>query len=187
MGLWATWSSGRCPCPWQGHWNWMICEVPSNPNHSMIPWKSMEARDATTEIGQLAPAGTFAFREWWNLLGPARGPGRTLPMELKEKKIIKYSNLSYDCNVLSGLSDRSPSPLIKGKGFTLTFSISVTVATWHALGTGDFTNVWFFNLFFFTTLKYLFYYCCRKKKSHLKPLMRREREFPGEISAVFET
>jgi len=18
MGLWATWSSGRCPCPWQG-------------------------------------------------------------------------------------------------------------------------------------------------------------------------
>ena len=21
MGLWATWSSGRCPCPWQGDWN----------------------------------------------------------------------------------------------------------------------------------------------------------------------
>jgi len=21
MGLWATWSSGRCPCPWQGGWN----------------------------------------------------------------------------------------------------------------------------------------------------------------------
>ena len=20
-GLWATWSSGRCPCPWQGGWN----------------------------------------------------------------------------------------------------------------------------------------------------------------------
>jgi len=20
MGLWATWSSGRCPCPWQGGW-----------------------------------------------------------------------------------------------------------------------------------------------------------------------
>ena len=21
MGLWATWSSGGCPCPWQGVWN----------------------------------------------------------------------------------------------------------------------------------------------------------------------
>ena len=21
MGLWATWSSGGCPCPWQGGWN----------------------------------------------------------------------------------------------------------------------------------------------------------------------
>ena len=21
MGLWATWSSGKCPCPWQGGWN----------------------------------------------------------------------------------------------------------------------------------------------------------------------
>jgi len=21
MGLWATWCSGRCPCPWQGGWN----------------------------------------------------------------------------------------------------------------------------------------------------------------------
>jgi len=21
MGLWATWSSGRCPCLWQGGWN----------------------------------------------------------------------------------------------------------------------------------------------------------------------
>jgi len=23
MGLWATWSSGRCPCPWQGGSNYM--------------------------------------------------------------------------------------------------------------------------------------------------------------------
>jgi len=21
MGLWATWSSGRCPCLWYGGWN----------------------------------------------------------------------------------------------------------------------------------------------------------------------
>jgi len=38
MGLWATWSSGRCPCLKQGGWNQMILNVPSNPNHSMIPW-----------------------------------------------------------------------------------------------------------------------------------------------------
>jgi len=24
MVLWATWSSGRCPCPWQGGWNQVI-------------------------------------------------------------------------------------------------------------------------------------------------------------------
>ena len=35
-GLWATWSTGNCPCPWQGGWNLMIYKVPSNPNHSMI-------------------------------------------------------------------------------------------------------------------------------------------------------
>jgi len=23
MELWATWSSGRCPCLWQGGWNQM--------------------------------------------------------------------------------------------------------------------------------------------------------------------
>jgi len=21
MGLWATWSGERCPCPWHGGWN----------------------------------------------------------------------------------------------------------------------------------------------------------------------
>jgi len=36
MGLGATWSSGRCPCLWQGGWSRMIFKVPSNPNHSMI-------------------------------------------------------------------------------------------------------------------------------------------------------
>ena len=36
--FWATWSSGRCPCSWQGGWNEMIFKVPSNPYHSMILW-----------------------------------------------------------------------------------------------------------------------------------------------------
>ena len=36
MELWATWSSGRCPCSWQGGWNQMIFKVPSNPNHSIL-------------------------------------------------------------------------------------------------------------------------------------------------------
>jgi len=33
----ATWSGGRCPCPWQGGWNTMIFKVPYNPDHPMIP------------------------------------------------------------------------------------------------------------------------------------------------------
>ena len=36
MELWATWSSGRCPCSWQGGWNQMIFKVSSNPYHSMV-------------------------------------------------------------------------------------------------------------------------------------------------------
>ena len=42
MGLWAiwssTWSSGWQPLLWQGGWNLMILEVPSNLSHSMILW-----------------------------------------------------------------------------------------------------------------------------------------------------
>ena len=37
MELSASWSSGRCPCSWQGSWNQMIFKVPSNPYHSMVP------------------------------------------------------------------------------------------------------------------------------------------------------
>jgi len=36
-GLWASWSSRRCACPWQRGWNSMIFKGPSNPNHSIIP------------------------------------------------------------------------------------------------------------------------------------------------------
>jgi len=38
MELWATWSSGRCPCSWQRGWYQTIFKVPSNPYHSMILW-----------------------------------------------------------------------------------------------------------------------------------------------------
>ena len=36
MGPWVTWSSGRCPCPWQRGWNCVIFEVPSNLSHSTM-------------------------------------------------------------------------------------------------------------------------------------------------------
>lgn len=35
MGLWATWSCGRCPWLWQGGWNQMIFNIPSNLNYYM--------------------------------------------------------------------------------------------------------------------------------------------------------
>ena len=38
MGLWATWSSWRCPCSLQGvRARWPL-KVPSNTNHSTILW-----------------------------------------------------------------------------------------------------------------------------------------------------
>ena len=36
MGLWATWSSQRCPCSLQGAWARRRLKVPSNPKHSTI-------------------------------------------------------------------------------------------------------------------------------------------------------
>ena len=43
-GLWATWSSGRCPCPWQGGWKKIIFKIPSNSNLSvsMISWVALK-------------------------------------------------------------------------------------------------------------------------------------------------
>ena len=38
MGLWATWSGGRCPCPWQGHRTRWPLKIPANTNHSMSLW-----------------------------------------------------------------------------------------------------------------------------------------------------
>lgn len=41
---WHPWSSGRCPHPWQGSRNWMVCKVPFNSNTTsynyMIPDKN---------------------------------------------------------------------------------------------------------------------------------------------------
>ena len=53
-GLWATWSSWRCPCSLQGGWTRWPLKVPSNPNYSMILWfyNSMVLRfyDSSTEL-----------------------------------------------------------------------------------------------------------------------------------------
>ena len=38
MGLWATWSGGRCPCPGQRGWTTRSLNVTPYPNHSMILW-----------------------------------------------------------------------------------------------------------------------------------------------------
>ena len=37
-GLWATWSSWRCPCSLQEGWTRRTLKFPSNPNHYMILW-----------------------------------------------------------------------------------------------------------------------------------------------------
>ena len=37
-GLWATWSTWRCPCSLQEGWARWPLSVPSKPNYPMIPW-----------------------------------------------------------------------------------------------------------------------------------------------------
>jgi len=58
---WITaWSSGRCPCSWQGGWNQMIFKVLSNPNHSMILWFC----DTTTTSNNFLPRSRL--NRWGN-------------------------------------------------------------------------------------------------------------------------
>lgn len=45
MGLWANWSSERCPyliSLWQGDWTGWFSKVSSDTNHSMILWREEE-------------------------------------------------------------------------------------------------------------------------------------------------
>ena len=77
MELWATWSSGRCPCSWQGGWNQMIFKVTSNPYHSMIlcwgrPLTSSELWLPSGAKGKQPPGqgGRFAFKpRSWGMAG----------------------------------------------------------------------------------------------------------------------
>ena len=48
MGLWATWSSSRCPYTLQGGWTRRPLKVPSNPNSSMILFYDFGADSAQT-------------------------------------------------------------------------------------------------------------------------------------------
>lgn len=40
MRLWATWSNDWRSYPQLGCWNYVIFKVPSNPDHSVVPWFS---------------------------------------------------------------------------------------------------------------------------------------------------
>lgn len=49
MGPWATWSSGTCPCPWQGCWNLMSWR--SFPTQAMLwVYDSTVLEDGDTEL-----------------------------------------------------------------------------------------------------------------------------------------
>ena len=50
MGLWATWSSWRCPCSLKEGWARWPLKVPSNPKHSMILWLLQCSSDIVTVV-----------------------------------------------------------------------------------------------------------------------------------------
>lgn len=57
MGLWATWSCERWPCPWNGVWATWSSWVPANPNHSMSLWNV-----CASQAGLIAfSSGQFSF------------------------------------------------------------------------------------------------------------------------------
>lgn len=62
MGLWLTWSSGRCPCPWQGGGNLKVFKVPSNPFYiSKRSW---------SQAGALIWSYPCCFPYPWDALAP---------------------------------------------------------------------------------------------------------------------
>lgn len=42
-GPWGVWFSDWQPCLQQGEWNWILFKIPSNLDHSMIPWKHRDS------------------------------------------------------------------------------------------------------------------------------------------------
>jgi len=67
MELWASWAGGRCPCRWQGGWNQMGFEVPSNPKHSVIPWNW--ACICMRRCGHFHTSGALSGN--WSIIDPA--------------------------------------------------------------------------------------------------------------------
>ena len=56
-GLWATWSSWRCPCSLQGGWARWPLNLPSNPRHSMILWFQIKRWEDMVWISYQASSG----------------------------------------------------------------------------------------------------------------------------------
>ena len=74
MELWATWSGGRGPCPWQGGWTRRPLKVPSNPSHRMVLKHNPESY-RSRQVG-------FSYREGWIIF---LQPSLQLTLVMQEK------------------------------------------------------------------------------------------------------
>ena len=82
--------SGRGPCPWQEGWSWMIYNVPSNPNHSVITVRVCKA-----DL-QLSYKSEDSQKEEWMSLCDQTAPAEVL------------ASSCVDVNRITGLMGLSP-------------------------------------------------------------------------------
>ena len=70
--LWATWSSGRRPCPRLGGWTRWSLKVPSNPNHSMTVCLKKSSRrwgGRTYLVRSLPAVRNWTLHKFWQNSG----------------------------------------------------------------------------------------------------------------------
>lgn len=107
MGLWATWSSKGCPCPWQRGWARWSLKVSPNPKHFMILWFQISCflRSGLLTCWRCS-LWLYGPEKWvlnvWLLIAPQITPRvleilRRIKTENKKLFLLKSSKVLVNC------------------------------------------------------------------------------------------
>ena len=105
MGLWASWSSRKCPCSLQGSWTRWLLRVPSSSNCSMILWKYFSISLGTWLLeSPTVVAWHLSFRYRIRLTGAGKHHWRlSSPTPLfKSRSVVQFAQRRmYYCSISS--------------------------------------------------------------------------------------
>ena len=151
MELWAIWSSGRCPCSWQGGWNQMIFKVPSNPYHTL--WGHDFCRGPThpNSVGRVLRGSAVTVGSAWehtcawknSILDHRRTKNCSgqnlyqqsrkcliwqefLQVDKPETKLMRYTQVSPRCRLSSWLCQQNRAGTCRSRSHLTTHPLSIS-------------------------------------------------------------